>query len=117
MAKETLKNRKALASLGTVVAETKNIEVWNAKVDQYISDPKTLAEYPELEGKEDDFKVFATKETRRGADFELLTQAFIGNARDLKVKHKGSMFERPTGGPNDKTTKRVTKYLYLMLRS
>jgi len=109
MAKETLKNRKALASLGSVVAETKNIEAWNAKVDQYILDPKTLSEFPDLEGKEDDFKVFATKETRRGADFELLTQAFLGNARDLKVKHKGSMFERPTGGPNDKSAKKNDK--------
>lgn len=109
MAKETAKNKRALASLGTVVQETRNIEAWNAKVDEYISDPKTLQAFPGLEGREDDFKVFSSKETRRGADFEILTNAFLHTVQDVKIKHKGSMFEKPSGGPNDKMKKKSDK--------
>lgn len=109
MAKETAKNKRALAALGTVVQETENIEAWNTKVDEYISDPKTLQAFPGLEGREDDFKVFSSKETRRGADFEILTNAFLHTVQDIKIKHKGSMFEKPSGGPSDKLKKKSDK--------
>jgi len=102
LAKDNLINKKRFAMLDAVAQESRNIEAWNQKVDTFIEDPKTLVDNPELEGKQEDFKIFATKATRRGVDFNDLVLAFFGEAaKNAKPKQKGQMFERGTGGPND----------------
>ena len=56
-------------------------------------------DHPELEGKVEDFKLFASKPTRRGVDFEDLIPAFLYNESKNKVApKKGQMFEQGTGG-------------------
>lgn len=105
LAKKSLKNDRALSMLGQVAKEAEDIEAWNKKVDEYIGDPKVLAATPVLEGKEDAFKVFASKPSRRGVDFETLTQAFLFEVEKQRPKNKGKMFESATGGAKDSAPK------------
>lgn len=103
LAKDNLKSTRRFAMLEEVTRESKDIESWNTKVDAFIDDPKTLVDNPELEGKLEDFKLFASKPTRRGVDFSDLVNAFNGEeAKKTKPKNKGAMFETGTGGPNGK---------------
>ena len=104
-AKENYLNRMRFKMLEDVTKESKNIEEWNSKVDSYIEDPKTLVNNPELENKLEDFKIFASRESRRGANLEDITKAFLWDYAQNKPKHKGQMFETGTGGPNEKPVK------------
>lgn len=104
IAKKGLVNDKRIASLAEISKETKDIEAWNAKIDTFLDDPKSLTDYPELEGKIEEFRLFSTKPTRRGVDFEDLVSSFLFNREKTRpAKNSGSMFETGTGG--DKTSK------------
>lgn len=98
--KDSIKNKKIFSMLGQVTKESKDIEAWNAKVDEFVNDPKTLIAHPDLEGKQDDLKVYATKATRRGVDFEDIVASFLFSESKTKTKNKGSMFQAPTAGPS-----------------
>lgn len=100
-AKESVLNRKRFELIHQASQEGKDIQAWNEKVDTYIDDPKTLIAIPDLEGKQQEFKVFATKPTRRGSDFETLTNAFLFEVEKSRPKHKGKMMETGVGGPNE----------------
>lgn len=90
-------------AIDSVVAESKNVDEWNKKVDEKIEDPQTLIDEPRLEGKTDDFKIFASKPSRRGVDFEDLIKAFLFDVDENKpAKKKGKMFEDGTGGESKK---------------
>jgi hypothetical protein len=103
LAKDAWLNKRRFEVLSQVAKEGKNIEKWNTSVDSFVDDPKNLIKYPELEGKVEDFKVFATKPTRRGLDMEDLILAFNGDmARSTQPKKKGQMFETGTPGNSDK---------------
>lgn len=98
------------AAINSAAQEGKNIDEWNTNVDKYLDDPHTLIDNPELEGKQDEFKIFAMKPTRRGLDFEDLVLAFNGErAKMVKPKQKGSMFETGTGGSKEKMKPTDTK--------
>lgn len=111
LAKEAWVSNKRFEIMSKVSKEGKDIQEWNKKVDKFIEDPKTLNKYKELEGKQDEFKEFCSKPTRRGLDFEDLVLAFNGElAKNPPKKNKGKMFERGVGGdkrnrpkPNDGT--------------
>ena len=98
--KDSIKNKKIFSMLGQVTKEARDIEAWNAKVDEFVGDPKTLIQYPDLEGKQDELKVYATKATRRGVDFEDIVASFLFSESKNKPKNKGSMFQAPTPGPS-----------------
>lgn len=102
LARDGLINKKRFKIMESVAQEGKNIEDWIAKVDTFIENPATLVSNPELEGKQEEFKLFASKPTRRGLDFGDLILAFIGeNAKNVKPKMKTSMMEDGTGGPKE----------------
>lgn len=103
MAKESLVGKKYREFIANGTKEFKDIDAWSNTVDEFVDDPATLVRIPELEGKQDEFKAFATKPTRRGVDFEDLVSAFLFDvSKNAKPKSKGSMFELGSGGPNDK---------------
>jgi len=104
MAKDSYISRVRFESLSKVTAEFKDLEVWQERVENFIGDPKTLINKPELEGKQEEFRLFANKPSRRGVDFDTLVSSFLwdeNKAMSSKPKNKGSMFETGTGGPND----------------
>lgn len=97
----------------------KDITAWYSKVDKFIDDPKTLLSTPQLEGKQEDFKMYATKETHRGADFEVLVKAFLFDFEKEvsanKLKNKGEMFPNGSGGPpiKDETKPKAVTFAQL----
>ena len=103
LAKKNMINDRKFDAIGEATKEFKDMETWGKKVDTFLADPETLSKNPALEGKEDEFKVFVSKETRRGVDFADLVSAFLySEDQKPKVEHKGSMFETGTGGRNEK---------------
>ena len=108
MAKKSWVSDKRFEIMARVSKEGKEVQEWVEKVDKFLEDPKTLNKYPVLEGKEEDFKIFSRKDTRRGLDFEDLMLAFVGDlSNNPPKKNKGSMFEKGSAGrketpkPND----------------
>lgn len=103
LAKDSLISTRRFALLHEATKEFKDIDAWNDKVDKFIVDPKVLVDYSELEGRIEEFKIFATKPTRRGVDFEDLISAFLYDiTKKMKPKQKGQMFPTGSGGPNEK---------------
>jgi len=103
MAKDGLISKKRFAALDEVTKDFRDSDKWQGKVEGFISDPQSLTDNPDLEGREDEFKLFATKPTRRGVDFSDLVSAFLYEAdKDKPKMRKGSMFETGTGGPAEK---------------
>lgn len=102
LATDNFINKKKFDLLHTASQVTKNIEEWNNKVDRYIEDPKTLIEYPELEGKEEEFKLYSTGKEGIGTNFDILVGSFLHNfERNRKPKQKGKMMEQGKGGPKE----------------
>ena len=101
MAKDSLTNKRRMSALDEIVKENKDLEGWVSKVDEFVGDPANLAKYTQLDGKQEEFKLFATKPTRRGVDFEDLVSAFLFNEKP-EPKKTGQMFEKGTGGQQDK---------------
>lgn len=100
LATDNVINKRRFEAIHKASQEGKDITDWNDKVDKYIDDPKTLIANPSLEGKTDDFKIFASKPTRRGIDFTDLVSAFLYEMEKVTKPSKGKMFETGSGGPN-----------------
>jgi|TARA_Y100000034_G_scaffold19875_1_gene22601 hypothetical protein len=101
--KDNLMNKQRFELITEATKVTKKVEEWYSKVDKHLADPETLVKNPGLEGREAEFKVFATKPTRRGVEFEDLTKAFLYDIESKpKPKKKGKMFEEGSGGSNEK---------------
>ena len=108
IAKDNVINERRFVALGEVAKDFKDFDKWQKKVTAFIEDPKALADYPELEGREDEFRLFATKPTRRGVDFKDLVAAFLYRAEKKAIPtkmKKGKMFETGGGGPAGKQKK------------
>lgn len=110
MAKKDWKNDRRFEAINQIAVETEDAEAWSEKVDGFIDDPETLQKNPKLEGKVEEFKAFANKQSRRGVDFEDLTKAFLFDVEQSKPpKKKGKMFETGTGGDNKKVDNKPKK--------
>lgn len=104
IAKNDWKNTKRNEKIDEIINQSKNVDAWNKKVDDYIDDPQTLIDNPKLEGKLDDFKIFTGKPSRTSIDFGDLVSAFLYEVDSTKpAKKKGKQLETGTGGPNKKS--------------
>ncbi|MCR4324177.1 MAG: hypothetical protein NUV69_00610 [Candidatus Curtissbacteria bacterium] len=102
LAKETVVSRSWRKVISDAKAQATKIEKWNESVETFVDDPKTLIDNPDLEGKTEEFKEFATKEENNSVPFKILTSAFLHDHSTNKPNNKGRMFEKGSGGPNDK---------------
>ena len=103
LAKKSLINDKRFAIVNQATEEAKKIEKWSDDVTTFISDPKILANNPQLEGKEEDFKVYANALSNHAVPFNILVSAFLHDMSNKpKPNNKGRMFEVGSGGPNEK---------------
>lgn len=99
LASDNFQNKRKFELIHGATEKFKQVDEWNEKVDEFITDPKALIAHPELEGKIDDFKMFASKPSRRGWDFEDVVLAFNGEvAKNKPLPKKGKMFETGVGG-------------------
>ena len=77
MLKKTLKSERKDALLTNLVADERNMKVWQDKVEAFAADETTLQEYPALAGHEEDFVKYCSKKTHINADFNLLVAGFL----------------------------------------
>lgn len=91
--------------LEKAITESEKIEKWNEQVEEFIKDPKTLNKYQELEGKEEDFRFFATRQENNSVPFDILVKSFLYENATNKTKKKGKMFESASGGAKTKPKK------------
>lgn len=109
LAKETVISRSWRQAISKAKEQATKIEKWTESVETFIDDPATLTDNPELEGKTNEFKVFATEESNNSVPFKILVSAFLHEHSKNKVQHKGKMFENGSGGPNEKPTPKSDK--------
>lgn len=100
IAKNDLVKTRKLDAITEATKEFKDMDSWSKKIDEFLAKPETMNDYPELEGKEDEFKIFTLKPTRVNVDFPDLVSAFL-YAQTGKPKKKGQMFETGTGGSKE----------------
>jgi len=108
-AKETVISRNWRKTIAQAKEQASKIEKWNESVEDFIDDPVTLTDNPKLEGKTEEFKAFATTEANNSVPFKILVSAFLHDHTTSKPNNKGRMFERGSGGPNDKPTPKSDK--------
>ena len=101
-AKETVISRNWRKTIAQAKEQATKIEKWNESVEDFVDNPVTLTDNPELEGKTEEFKAFAQEEANNSVPFKLLVSAFLHDHTTNKPNNKGRMFERGSGGPNDK---------------
>lgn len=103
LAKDNLLNKKKFDVIHQATEKYKKVDEWQDKVVAFVEDPKTITKNPELDGKEEEFKTFASKPSRVGVDFDDLILAFLGEESKSNPKpKKGQMFPTGSGGPNDR---------------
>ena len=102
LAKETVISRNWRKVISESKDQATKIEKWNESVETFVDDPKTLVDNPELEGKTEEFKTFAIEEANNSVPFNILVSAFLHEHSKNGKSNKGKMFERGTGGSNDK---------------
>ncbi len=103
MAKDVMISNRRFKAIEDVSKDFKDLDNWQNKVNAFVEDPKTLVDYPGLEGRQDEFRLFSINPTRRGLDFPDLISAFLYTLDTGKpAKKKGQMFETGSGGPNER---------------
>ena len=102
LGKETVISRNWRKKISEAKDHASKIEKWNESVETFIDDPKTLIDNPDLEGKTEEFKEFATQESNNSVPLNVLVPAFLHNHSSNKQSSKGRMFEKGSGGPNDR---------------
>ena len=106
---KTIKNDRRFAILQRARASERDIEDWNTKVEVFAKDPKTLVSHPELEGKMDEFAMYAMGESRRGVALDILVSAFLHDETKTMKPKKGAMFPAGGGGRGGKPKPKTTK--------
>jgi len=107
--KDRLINKRFRETINKASLEQRKIDEWGDRVEKFVDDPKNLTEFPELEGKEEKFKQFASDKKLVGTDFSILISAFLHNEAKSVKKNKGKMFETGTGGSNDRPKPKTNK--------
>jgi len=109
LAKEAVVNKKFRLKLAEARRAGQKIEKWNEEVDEFVQDPETLVKNPELDGRLEDFKLYASEEVNAKIPFKVLVPAFLHNS-NIKPKNKGGMFPKGSAGPStpDKTDNKLT---------
>lgn len=100
--RETQISKRWRAKIKEATDQATKIEKWAESVDEFIDDPKTLNDYPDLEGNTDEFKEYASSAESNNVPFNILVPAFLHSKSINKESHKGQMFERAKGGSKEK---------------
>jgi hypothetical protein len=101
LSKDNLINKRKFDLINKASDKFKEVDEWDEKADKFVKDPIVVANNPEIEGKEEDFKAYANNPERRNTPFDVLLSAFLHDVEKIeKPKHKGKMMESGSAGPN-----------------
>lgn len=95
--KDNALNAKRFSVINDGVKEDTQINEYREKVDEFVDADDTVKQFPRLEGKEDAFKKFAMKPSRRTMDLEDIAILFLAQNPEAPKK-KGSLFLNGSGG-------------------
>ncbi len=107
MAKDNFHNKRINSKIREIRNQQKQAQAKiterETEIESFVIQPDISKRFPNLKGKEEDFKKFATKPTRLTLDLEDLVKLFLFD-QPVKtvIKHKGKMFETGSGGANGK---------------
>lgn len=97
LAKDNYMNKKKFDLVYQATQEGKEIDAWVDKVDSFLT--TDAVHYSKLQGREDEFRTFALKPTRRGLDVNDLARIFLYDIEEAPATpKKGSLLETGTGG-------------------
>jgi len=102
LAKETVISRNWRKVISKAKEQATKIEKWNKSVEEFVDNPQTLIDNPELEGRLDGFKTFASTEENNSVPMKILVSAYLHESSKGKPVNKGSQFETGSGGANEK---------------
>jgi len=103
IATKTYITDKRYALIAKAREEGKKIEKWDEEVTKFTENPQTLIDNPGLEGKIEEFRLYANEESNNSVPLKVLVNSFLfEQSKAAKPKNKGSMFPSGSGGPNDK---------------
>jgi hypothetical protein len=109
LAKEVVMSKRWKVKIKEATDQADKIEKWNEAVEKFVDDPKTLVDNPDLEGKTEDFKEYATLKSNNSVPFPLLVNSFLYQYSKGKKTSKGKMFETGSGGPNESPSPKSKK--------
>lgn len=110
MAKRLYLQEKRFTFIDEAVEQTRQIDAWSDKVQEFLDDDTTTQTYKDLQGREAEFKLFATKPTRVGVPLADVVAAFLYDASKTPVKkHKGSLLAT-AGGARGGAPKAPNRY-------
>lgn len=95
---ETLINKRFRDHINQASLQQRSVDEWADKVEKFVDDPKTLIDFPDLEGKVEKFKAYAGDKKLVGTDYSVLIGGFLYKESREQVKHTGKMLETGQGG-------------------
>lgn len=97
--KDTLTNKKRFSKVIEITREAKEIDNWVRGVDEFIESTETIAKYPTLDERAEDFRRFCLKSERRNTPLDDLVGSFLFNVGGVPTKKsKGDMLLKGGGG-------------------
>lgn len=97
LAKDNYINRRKFDLVYQATQEGKQIEEWAEKVDSFLT--VDASKYAKLAGREDEFKNFALKPTRRGLDMHDLAKLFLYDIAEApSTPKRGSLLASGSSG-------------------
>lgn len=90
--------QKVEQGFGGIIEETER----EKELDNFLEKAIILDKYPELEGKEKDFREFSKKPAYKDVSLDILASAFLFRKKEeMTTPKKSSVLERGSGGPKE----------------
>lgn len=101
--KRQWKSDKRAEQVHSIALETKNDQVWNAALDEFINVSDAKDEFPLIVKNRDEFVKYATQKLHRGVPLDVLANAFYGmKGMTKEAPRRINLMNR--GGTNGRTT-------------
>ena len=104
--KKTYLSEKRFQKIEVAHQESKKVDDWVDKVDDFIGSEDAQNKYPSLSTYDDEFRKYCLKEQRRGMDLEDLVASFLFNIeKNPPVQNRKSLFNSRGNGSNTPVVK------------
>jgi len=99
LAEKSLILERRLRKMEQSFGGMKEEKEWEGQLDNFLEKVKILDTYPELEGREKEFREFAKKPTHKGVSLDVLAKAFLFEEEgETPPVRKGPVLEPGSGG-------------------
>lgn len=95
------KREQEIKELRAKTNEFNNDRKWEQTITEVIEDPELIENFPSLKGKEEQFKRFCTKPTRKGLPVDTLAAAFLYEFKE-EAKPLRTIFKESSSGADKK---------------